>query len=143
MYLPLELEYIIAHFCRSVKRSTRSSLTVAVCGGEIFALHIVKYAPVLLPYLLFLYLDRLFLCPLFLQTLYIRVGPCYTAGSSFTSSPQGSRQVERKTYITLPVVSPSLNPSSMLVCVCVCVYCSVLSAVSIDLPGSIDVPRRK
>ena len=104
---------------------------VTVCGGEIFALHIVKYVPVLLPYILFLYLHRLFLCPLFLQTLYIRVGLCYTAGSSFTSSPQGSRQVERKTYITLPVVSPSLKRSSMIVCV----YCTVCC---VHRPGLFD-----
>jgi hypothetical protein len=64
------------------------------------------------------------------DSLYIRVGLRYTAGSSFTSSPQGSGQVERKTYITLPV-SPSLNHSSMLLC--------VLSAVSMALLCSIDV----
>jgi hypothetical protein len=69
-------------------------------------------------------------------SLYIRPGLCYTTGSSFTSSPQGSGQVERKTYITLPVVSPSLKQFCALVCLPSAV--SVLGCVRLMLrAGSI------
>lgn len=56
---------------------------------------------------------------------YIRAGLCYTAGSSFTSSPQGSGQVERKTYITVLAVSPPLGRSAGS-CIPLAAVCVVL-----------------
>lgn len=130
-----------SHTFRAAKALTLSPLMAAVCGVRFLLCTSWNMSRASSIYFILVLAPAFSLSFFSSDSLYIRVGLCYTAGSSFTSSPQGSGQVERKTYITLPV-SPSLNHSSVLLCV----YCLLFPwpcCVRLMLQGAVaNWPRK-